>query len=176
MGPAEFMIDGSNDTAWRADRGPGRRNSPSVAVVQFVEPLNLPAGTKLKVLLRMHHSGDDNGRHNTALGCCRISLTNAPDPKAEPVDYGAVLALATPEEKRTEEQRTAIFRAWRSTVADAKKFNSEAETLWKNIREPSPRSSIWPNEVVCRTGPLTYWTAVSGINPSTRCHPTCLPR
>ena len=131
VGPAEFMIDGSNDTAWRADRGPGRRNSPSVAVVQFVEPLNLPAGTKLKVLLRMHHSGDDNGRHNTALGCCRISLTNAPDPKAEPVDYGAVLALATPEEKRTEEQRTAIFRAWRSTVADAKKFNSEAETLWK---------------------------------------------
>ena len=133
VGPAEFMIDGSNDTAWRADRGPGRRNSPSVAVVQFAEPLTLPAGTKLKVLLRMHHSGDDNGRHNTALGCCRISLTNAPDPKAEPVDYGALLAFSTPAAERTEEQLTTIFRAWRATVPDAKKFNAEAENLWKKF-------------------------------------------
>ncbi|MFM7750415.1 MAG: DUF1553 domain-containing protein, partial [Opitutaceae bacterium] len=133
VGPVDLMIDGSNDTAWRADRGPGRRNSPSVAVVQFAEPLAFPAGTKLKVLLRMHHSGDDNGRHNTALGCCRISLTSASDPKAEPVDYGAVLALAVPEPRRTEEQRATIFRAWRATVADAKKFNTEADNLWKKF-------------------------------------------
>ncbi|MEY4006795.1 MAG: hypothetical protein RLZZ221_2891, partial [Verrucomicrobiota bacterium] len=122
-----------NDTAWRADRGPGRRNSPSVAVVQFTGPLTLPAGTKLKVLLRMHHSGDDNGRHNTALGCCRISLTNAPDPKAEPVDYAAVLAFATAAAERTGEQQATIFRAWRATVADAKKFNAEADALWKKF-------------------------------------------
>jgi mono/diheme cytochrome c family protein len=140
VGPADFMIDGSNDTAWRADRGPGRRNSPSVAVVRFAEPLTLPAGTKIKVLLRMHHSGDDNGRHNTALGCCRISLTNAPDPKAEPVDYAAVLAFATPAAERTGEQQATIFRAWRATVADAKKFNTEAENLWKKF--PIAGSSV----------------------------------
>jgi len=140
VGPADFMIDGSNDTAWRADRGPGRRNSPSVAVVQFAEPLTLPAGTELKVLLRMHHSGDDNGRHNTALGCCRLSLTTAPDPRAEPVDYGAILAMATPEAERTEEQRTTLFRAWRATVADAKKFNTEADTLWKKY--PAAPTSV----------------------------------
>ncbi len=133
VGPADFMIDGSNDTAWRADRGPGRRNSPSVAVVQFTEPLTLPAGTKLKVLLRMHHSGDDNGRHNTALGCCRISLTGDPDPKAEPVDYAALLAFATPAAERTGEQRATIFRAWRATIAEAKKFNVEADNLWKRF-------------------------------------------
>ena len=133
VGPVDFLIDGSNDTAWRADRGPGRRNTESVAVVQFAQPLQFPAGTKLKVLLRMHHSGDDNGRHNTMLGRCRISLTTAPDPRAAPVDYAALLALETPADRRTPSQQTAIFRAWRAGVAAAKKFNAEAETHWKKF-------------------------------------------
>lgn len=133
VGGPEFLIDGSNDTAWRADRGPGRRNTESVAVVQFAEPLVFPAGTKLKVLLRMHHSGDDNGRHNTALGCVRLSLTTGPEPKALPVDYAALLALDLPEEQRTPEQQERIFRAWRATVPAAKRFNTEAENHWKKF-------------------------------------------
>jgi len=133
VGPPELLIDGSNDTAWRADRGPGRRNTESVVVVQFAEPLQLPTGTKLKVLLRMHHSGDDNGRHNTMLGCCRLSLTAAPDPRALPIDYAAILALETPAEQRTPAHEAALFRAWRATVGAAKKFNAEAEALWRKF-------------------------------------------
>jgi hypothetical protein len=140
VGPVDFMIDGSNDSAWRADRGPGRRNTESVAVVQFDAPLTFPAGTKFKVLLRMHHSGDDNGRHNTALGCVRLSLTTAPDPRALPIDYAAVLALDIPPERRTPEQRTRLFRAWRATVADAKKLNTEAENHWKKF--PAAETSV----------------------------------
>src|SRR5690606_5172335 len=37
-GPVAFLIDGSDDTSWAADRGVGRRNQPSVAVVQFEQP------------------------------------------------------------------------------------------------------------------------------------------
>jgi hypothetical protein len=140
VGPVDFLIDGSNDTAWRADRGPGRRNTESVAVVQFAEPLQFPAGTKLKVLLRMHHSGDDNGRHNTALGCCRLSLTRAPDPRAAPVDYATVLALEVPREQRTPAQEAVIFRAWRATVPEAKKFQTEAENAWKKY--PTAATSV----------------------------------
>jgi hypothetical protein len=140
VGPVDYLIDGSDLTAWRADRGPGRRNAESVAVVQFREPLRFPAGTKLKVLLRMHHSGDDNGRHNTALGRCRISLTKAPDPKAAPVDYAAILALDTPAEHRTAAQRATLFRAWRQGVAEARKFNTEAEALWKKF--PAAPTSV----------------------------------
>lgn len=132
-GPVEFLIDGSDNTAWRADRGPGRRNTESVAVVQFAAPLQFPEGTKLKVLLRMHHSGDDNGRHNTMLGRARISLTSAPEPKAAPVDYAVQLALESPAERRTPEQTAAIFRAWRGTVAEAKKLHAEAETHWRKF-------------------------------------------
>ena len=131
VGPVDFLIDGSDNTAWRADRGPGRRNTESVAVMQFAAPLQFPSGTKLKVLLKMHHSGDDNGRHNTMLGRARVSLTTAPDPRAAPVDYAAVLALETPAEQQTPAQRQTLFRAWRSAAAETTKFNPEAEALWK---------------------------------------------
>jgi hypothetical protein len=126
-----MMGDGRDDTAWRADRGPGRRNAPSVAVVRFEKPLDLPPGTKLKVLLRYHHSGDDNGRHNTMLGRCRISLTTAPNAVASPVDYAAQLALGTPKDKRTPEQEAAIFSAWRASRPELKAFHDEIESLWK---------------------------------------------
>ena len=38
-GPVAHLIDGTDDTTWNADRGVGRRNQPSVAVVQFEQPL-----------------------------------------------------------------------------------------------------------------------------------------
>lgn len=41
-GPVTFLIDGNDGMSWRADRGIGRRNQPSVAVVQFEKPLELP--------------------------------------------------------------------------------------------------------------------------------------
>ncbi|MBL9188643.1 MAG: PSD1 domain-containing protein [Opitutaceae bacterium] len=131
IGPVSFMIDGSDETAWRADRGPGRRNTESVAVVQFAEPLTFPAGTKLRVLLRFHHGGDDNGRHNTMLGRARFSLTTAPEPAAAPVDYAAILALDSRAAERTPREAGAIFAAWRASVPALKKFHTEAETLWK---------------------------------------------
>ncbi len=139
-GPVAYLIDGSNDTGWRADRGPLLRNQENVAVVQFEKPLELPAGTKLKVQLRFNHSGDDNGRHNTMLGRCRISTTNVPDPKAQPIDYRAILAIQTPAEQRTEIQQAAIFSAWRKTVKEAKEINTNIAAEW--AKAPTPLTSI----------------------------------
>lgn len=140
LGPVSYLIDGNNDTAWRSDRGPGRRNTESVAVVQFDQPLQFPAGTKLRLILRYHHSGDDNGRHNCMLGRCRVSLTTATDPKAAPVDYAAMLALDTPAEQRTPTQQNAIFSAWRSAHPEFKKFESDAAALWKKY--PAAATSV----------------------------------
>ncbi len=53
VGPVTYLIDGSDETQWKADRGLGRRNAPSVAVVQFESPLDLPAGCELKIVMRM---------------------------------------------------------------------------------------------------------------------------
>ena len=51
-GPVAHLIDGTDDTTWNADRGIGRRNQPSVAVVQFEPPLTYPEGTQLKIAWR----------------------------------------------------------------------------------------------------------------------------
>ncbi len=139
-GPVSYLIDGSDDTAWRADRGAILRHQESVAVVQFEKPLELPAGSKLRVLLRYQHGGDDNGKHNTMIGRCRMSLTTAPDPNAQPVDYAAILAMRTPEAERTESQRNSIFTAWRKTLKEAKEINATIAAEWKKV--PTPVSSV----------------------------------
>lgn len=138
-GPAGYLIDGNDDTAWRADRGPGLRNQQGVAVVQFEKPLDLPAGTKLKVLLRYHHSGG-TGRENTMLGRCRVSTTTAPAPQAQAVDYAAILAMQTVPDQRTPQQQQAIFTAWRKTVPEAKAINDQISAEWK--KQPSALTSV----------------------------------
>jgi hypothetical protein len=125
VGPVTYLIDGSDDMQWKADRGLGRRNAPSVAVVQFEAPLDLTAGCELKIVMRM----------SDMLGCCRFSLTTAPAPRASAVDYAAVLASQTPAESRTIEQQAALFRGWRKGVAEAVAINDEIDALWKQYPE-----------------------------------------
>ena len=130
-GPAAFLADGDKLTAWRADRGPGRRNTDAVAVAQFDPPLTLPHGTKLKIGLLTNHGGDDNGSKTTQVGRFRVALTRTPDPKVNATPYAAVLALQTAPDHRTPQQTQAIFDAWRATVPQLKGFNDEIEKQWK---------------------------------------------
>ena len=136
-GPAPFLADTNNLTAWRADRGVGRRNADSVAVAQFEKPLTLAAGAKLKFSLRQDHAGAGSNAKNTMIGRFRIALTTTPDPKVNATPYAAVRALQTPREQRTAEQSAEIFAAWRQTVPEFKSFNDEMDTLWKQFPEAS---------------------------------------
>jgi hypothetical protein len=124
-GPVRFLIDGTDDTWWRADRGLGRRNQPSVAVMQFEKPLDLPAGTQLKIAIRT----------TDMLGCARISTTTKPNPAVPEVAHAAILAMQTEKTKRTPQQNDAIFAAWRASVADLKPLNDEIESQWKQYPE-----------------------------------------
>jgi len=132
-GPVSYLIDGDNNTAWRGDRGIGRRNQEGVAVVRFEQPLTHPAGTQLKVLLRMDHGDSSNGRGSTFVGRCRLSTTTAPEPRALPVDYRAILGLNVSPADRNQQQSSAIFTAWRKSRPDCKTFDDEIETLWKSF-------------------------------------------
>lgn len=124
VGPVDYLIDGNLKTAWMADRGPGQRNQASVAVVQFAKPLDYPAGSQIKVQWEMHHGGGHN-RLSTMLGCCRVSLTQAADPKAQPIDYGAVTAI------REQHSSDAPLREWLAKHSDAKKLNAAIAAQWK---------------------------------------------
>lgn len=129
-GPVRYLIDGTDETSWEADRGIGRRNQPSVAVVQFEQPLDLPPGTKFKLAIRS----------NDMLVCARISLTTAPAPTVLPIDYAAILAMQTPVPQRTPPEQVALFTAWRMTVADLKPLNDEIDAQWKQY--PTALTSV----------------------------------
>ena len=122
-GPVAYLIDGSDDTFWNADRGIGQRNQPGVAVMQFETPLDLPEGTEIKIAWRM---GD-------MLGCCRWSLATQPAPTAPSADHAAMLALRIVKTDRTSEQTYAVFSAWRKYVPELKAINDEIDRLWNSL-------------------------------------------
>jgi len=120
-GPVKHLIDGTDDTTWNTDRGIGRRNQPSVAVVQFEQPLQLPAGTQLKIAWRV----------TDMLGCARFSITRQPSPTAPAANHAAILALmARGTGELNPNQNAALFAAWRASLADAKPINDEIDALW----------------------------------------------
>ncbi len=136
-GPAEFLIDGKLETSWRADRGPGRRNVPSAAVVRFAQALQLPSGTKMKVMI---HLSGGQWPYGMQLGHVRVSLTTAPAPQAAPIEHAAILALQTPTEQRTPAEQATLFAAWRKSVPELKPFNDEIEAWW--LKFPTAPTSV----------------------------------
>ncbi|MCE9632069.1 MAG: PSD1 and planctomycete cytochrome C domain-containing protein [Planctomycetia bacterium] len=124
IGPVAAMIDGDEESAWRADRGRLLKHQPSVAVVQFEKPLDMPAGTRLKIGLKTYAGRPD------MLGCCRFSLTKAPAPASPPVDHGAILAARKPPAERTDGDRAALFAAWRKTVPEIAPLNDKIAAAW----------------------------------------------
>jgi hypothetical protein len=139
-GPAAFMIDGDKLTGWRADRGPGRRNQESVAVVQFECAIEYPTGTQFRVDIVTDHGGSSSDRSNSMVGNLRLSFTRAPDPRVPPVDHAAVLALAVPPAQRTPAQERAVFGAWRQSLADVKEINDAIAALW--AKYPAAPTSV----------------------------------
>ncbi len=150
-GPVEFAFDGKDETAWTTDIGPGRSNVPRKAVFVFEKPVEVPAGAKVTVKLTQNHGGwnsDDNQTNN--LGRFRISLTDAPAPKADPLPAKVRDLIARPRDKRTEAEDRAIFAAYRLTVPEWKEANAKIEELWKT--HPLGTSQLVLNEM---TAPRT---------------------
>lgn len=129
-GPVAFLIDGNDETVWHADRGPGRRNQPSVAAIQFESPLTVPTGARLKVAMRM----------NSMVGCCRFSLTKSKNPIALPINHAAIVAMHVAAKDRTDSQKNAIFTAWRMTQKDCSELNSKIADQWR--RTPNALTTV----------------------------------
>lgn len=136
LGPARYLIDGNEETAWSADRGLGRRHTDYEAVVQLA-PTNTPftgAGVELRVTLQFRHAGPGSGQNNF-LGRFRISFTDEPTPVADPLPRRVRTALAKSAEDRTPAERAAIFSIWRSVSPEAKESNGRIEALWREFPE-----------------------------------------
>jgi len=142
-GPVAFAIDGKDETAWSVDIGPGRRNQPRKAVFVPEKPVAFKGGAILVFYLKQNHGGwnsDDN--QNCNLGRFRLSVTGAPDPKADPLPAGVRAILAIPEERRSAAQQAAVFSYWRTTVPGWKDENDRIEALWKKHPEGSTQLAL----------------------------------
>ena len=131
VGPVAFLVDGKLETAWRADRGPGLRNTDSVAVIQFAEPLHRPTGTQLRVTIELRHSAGACAQ----LGRMRFALTKSPDPRAASYDYAATRAMQKPSAERSASERSTVFKAWRRDIPELKNFDDEISALEKQYPE-----------------------------------------
>jgi hypothetical protein len=127
-GPVEYILDGKEETGWKSDRGLGRRNQASVAVVRLEKPLDEAKDCKLKIVWRQ---GD-------MIGCCRLSITDAPEPSAPKIDHEAVLAML--DSSRDASDQEAPFLAWLATRDDAKPIWESIESQWK--RFPAAKTSV----------------------------------
>lgn len=138
IGSAAFLVDGQEDTAWGADRGPGRRHQDSQVVMQFggTNAVGYVEGTEFKIWLKFRHGGTDgHGRQNTFLGRFRLALTSAANPRTGPVSALARQALAIPARDRSPGQRAALFEAWRAATPEFREYNDRIETLWREHPE-----------------------------------------
>ncbi|MBI4607173.1 MAG: DUF1553 domain-containing protein [Planctomycetes bacterium] len=153
VGPASFLVDGKEETAWGSDRGPGRRHRDLHAVLQIAakEPLGWPEGTELKVWLKFRHGGEDiHGRHSSFLGRLRLAVTAAPHPAADLAPRGVLEALRKERGARSAADEQAVLAAWRaslgaveprSSAPDAsipeavRASNARIEELWREHPE-----------------------------------------
>ncbi len=135
-GPIEFAIDGSDDTAWGIDAGPGLRNQPRKAVFRLEKPIANAQGTILRIGLKQNHGGsnsDDNENNN--LGRVRLSITAAPDAVADPVPQNVREILSLPRDQRSPAQTRVVFSYWRTTVPEWKPENDRIAALWSEHPE-----------------------------------------
>ncbi|MGH9938767.1 MAG: DUF1553 domain-containing protein, partial [Blastocatellia bacterium] len=145
VGPIRFAIDGSDDTAWSIDAGPGLRNQPRKAVFVPSSPIENEDGTVLTFYLSQKHGGwNNNDNQQNSLGRLRISITTAPDAVADPLPAGVREILSIPREKRSEAQWQAVFSYWRATVPEFGEANSRITELWK--QHPEGSSQLVLNE------------------------------
>ncbi len=129
IGPASFLIDDDERTAWAPDRGPILRHSAYAAVMRLKEPLAMPEGGQLRVEMVQSHGGSNNGRDNQQLGRYRFSLTGAKNPLAPNYAFDASLALNLKDSKRSQKQNRALFRAWLKSRETSTNILSEIEEL-----------------------------------------------
>jgi hypothetical protein len=137
VGPAKFLIDGSDDTAWSADLGPGRRNHDSQVVMQFAtNQWGAREGTLLKVWMKFRHGGDDaHGRDNNFLGRFRLSLTADENPLVDTLPAAVRAALEVPASQRSDLQHQLIFAAWRKAEPELKELNEKLAGIYKDYPE-----------------------------------------
>lgn len=106
----ERAIDGDTKTAWGIHPAVGE---PHQAVFELAEPLVLPPGSALTVVLRQLHGGSH------LIGSLRMSATDADAAAAIPLAAHIEGTLAIPRSERTAEQQSSLVAAVAKLAAES---------------------------------------------------------
>jgi hypothetical protein len=124
-GAAKLAIDGNPLTGWTAG---GRYGKAKQAVFNLEKPLSGKAA-KLELVFEKYYA--------SSLGRFRVSVSTATGPVKAKDQPGEVEdALGVPEEKRTFEERSTLFKHWLEVAPEFKTERDEIEALRKQFPVP----------------------------------------
>jgi hypothetical protein len=130
-------IDGKTDKdGWTPTLTVQHRNQPHEAVFECEEPFGFPGGTRMEIVLNQTKDKESK-LEASMIGCVRLSLTTNSGPlKVEKLTPVQRKALAAPEDKRTPEQKLALFEAFRLSDPMFTNLNRQIDNTFTNWPYP----------------------------------------
>lgn len=126
------VIDGDPRTHWNSDAGNVRRNQNRQMVFATTQPTGFDGGTVFQFQLAQKFDEQIRvGNLIPNIGKFRISVTTAPNPKADPLASVRHL-LAIPAAKRTREQQRQLFSFYRWQIVQEHEIKAETEAAAAN--------------------------------------------
>src|SRR5215471_8690584 len=130
--PAKNVIDGNLKTHWSSDAGPVRRNQSRQFVFETQKSVGYDDGAALTFQLAQKRDDTiDTEQRQPNIGRFRISVTDAPNPKADPVPASVRAILSTPADRRSKEQRREVFSFYRTIDPVFVEANKKIDELMK---------------------------------------------
>ncbi|MFK7852340.1 MAG: PSD1 and planctomycete cytochrome C domain-containing protein [Akkermansiaceae bacterium] len=137
-GPAKFLLDGDNKTAWTNERDPARNHDPAVFTVELEQPFESDGTAYFKYSLVQRHGGfnsDDNQTFN--LGRIRLSVSSTLPNALDQLPPLVLAALETPADQRSAEQSARLFAHWREMQPDYAEQSQKIEELYAKVPAPT---------------------------------------
>jgi mono/diheme cytochrome c family protein len=130
--PAKNVIDGALKTHWSSDAGPVRRNQSRQFVFETQKSVSYDNGVALTFqLAQKKDDAIDTEQRQPNIGRFRISVTDAPNPKVDPLPASVRAILSIPADRRSREQRREVFGFYRTTDPAFVEANKKIDELMR---------------------------------------------
>ncbi|MBO0859136.1 MAG: PSD1 domain-containing protein [Chloracidobacterium sp.] len=130
--PAKNVIDGNLKTHWSSDAGPVRRNQNRQFVFETQKSVEYDKGVALTFqLAQKKDDAIDTEQRQANIGRFRISITEAPNPKLDPLPASVRVILSIPADQRSKEQRRELFSFYRTIDPAFVEANKKIDELMR---------------------------------------------
>jgi mono/diheme cytochrome c family protein len=130
--PAKNVIDGALKTHWSSDAGPVRRNQSRQFVFETQKNVSYDNGAALTFqLAQKKDDAIDTEQRQPNIGRFRISVTDAPNPKVDPLPASVRAILSIPADRRSKEQRREVIGFYRTIDPAFVEANKKIDELMR---------------------------------------------